>query len=91
MTNANETLMGLEATAKDRYEEAFARGDYEQVITAAHVDLPSGERIVVSYDACGNYGYYCREERFADLVPVVNRAVCLLMLTQRLGVPTWSR
>lgn len=87
---ANETLMGLEATAKDRYEEAFARGDYEQVITAAHVDLESGERIVVTYDACGRYAYLYREARFADLQQILNRAVCLLMLEQRMGVAVAS-
>lgn len=82
--SANDVLMGLEAQARARYEAMFAKGRYEVVKTAAHVDLPSGERFMVTYDACGRYGFYYRERAFQMLSPIENRGVALLALEARL-------
>ena len=84
---ANETLMGLEATARQRYEDAFANRHFAVIEAAAHVDLPSGERIVVGYNALGATSYWYREHEFEALQPVVNRSVALMILGQRLALP----
>lgn len=83
---ARETLMGLEAQAREHYEAMFAKGCFDVVYGMAHVDLPSGERFMVQYMATGLTRFYYRERAFQMLSPVENRTVCLLALEARMKV-----